>query len=125
MINRIHRFHGYNSLRLAYQRGQTSRGPLFAVKALANTRRSNYRLAVVVSRKVHKSAVIRNRIRRRLYEIVRQMNIDSAHDIVITVFHDTVATEDIKSLRSQLKKQLKQLGIAGHSKEAPATKSVV
>ncbi len=115
MISRANRFHGYNSLRKVYRRGQVARGGLFAVKAIDNPRRQTYRLAVVVSRKVDKSAVVRNRIRRRLYEIARELGaqIDQPHDIVITVFHSTVAETPHKDLAGQLKKQFKELGLIG------------
>jgi ribonuclease P protein component len=113
MLSRTHRFHGYNALRHVYRGGNTVRGPLFAVKAAHNPRRQNYRLAVVVSRKINKSAVARNRIRRRLYEQVRQLEdqITGPYDIVITVFHDSTRETETKVLRSHLKKQLKQAGI--------------
>src|SRR5579862_1327507 len=112
MISRTHRFHGYNALRGVYRHGAVARGPLFAVKALPNPGRKSYRLAVFTSRKVSKSAVTRNRVRRRLYELVRAQAdlIAEPHDIVITVFHDSVAQAPVKDLRSQLKKQLKQAG---------------
>jgi ribonuclease P protein component len=47
----------------------------------------------VVSRKVHKSAVVRNRIRRRIYEIVRRADAQpvSGTDLVFTVFSDQLA----------------------------------
>jgi ribonuclease P protein component len=113
MISRKNRFHGYNSLRNVYRSGQVSRGPLFAVKALPNDRRSSYRLAVVVSRKVDKSAVKRNRIRRRLYETSRELEsrLAQPHDIVITVFHATVLETPQKELAGQLKKQFKELSL--------------
>jgi ribonuclease P protein component len=113
MLSRTHRFHGYNSLRNVYRHGQVARGGLFAVKALANPRRQTYRVAVVVSRKVNKSAVARNRIRRRLYEISRELgrSITEPHDIVITVFHSTVLETPQAELAGQLKKQFKELGI--------------
>lgn len=113
MISRKHRFHGYGSLRFVYRNGQTVRGPLFAVKSLPNEKRKDYRLAVVVSRKVNKSAVARNRIRRRLYETVRQLEdrIETPHDIVITVFHDTLIDEPAEKLTAQVKKQLHASGI--------------
>jgi ribonuclease P protein component len=68
---------------------------------------------VVVSRKVNKSAVVRNRMRRRLYELAREIegHISQPHDIVITVFHDSLAEAPQKELRSQLKKQFKDTGI--------------
>jgi ribonuclease P protein component len=113
MLSRANRFHGYNSLRHVYRGGNTARGPLFAVKAIHNPRRQNYRLAVVVSRKINKSAVARNRMRRVLYELTRELDtqISGPYDIVITVFHDTLRETDSKTLRSQLKKQLKQAGV--------------
>lgn len=71
----------------------------------APSKRDDYRLAVVVSKKVSKSAVRRNRIRRRLFESVRRMRKDSAqswpYDFVLTVFHEDVATipaDEVESL---------------------------
>jgi ribonuclease P protein component len=63
------------------------------VRVARNQRRTEYRAAVIVSRKVHKSAVRRNRIRRRLYEIIRLQSphITEPYDIVLTVFSDQLA----------------------------------
>src|SRR5438270_1104569 len=109
MLSRTNRFHGYNSLRNVYRHGETTRGPLFAIKAMPNPKRQSYRLAVVVSRKVSKSAVERNRIRRRLYELVRESEgqISRPYDIVITVFHASLAQAPPADLRDQLIKQFK------------------
>jgi ribonuclease P protein component len=113
MLSRTHRFHGYNSLRYAHRHGRAARGPLFAVKAAENPKRQTYRVAVVVSRKVDKSAVARNRIRRRLYEICRELGpgIRQPADVVITVFHSSVVDTPHAELAGQLKKQLKELGL--------------
>ena len=113
MISRKHRFHGYGSLKHVYRNGTTVRGPLFALKAMPNPNRSSYRLAVVVSKKVNKSAVARNRIRRRLYEAVRhhEADITQPYDIVLTVFHSSVTDEPARSLARQVKKQLADAGI--------------
>ena len=72
MISRKHRFHGYGSLRYVYQNGKTVRGPLASLKYVHNPRRDSYRFAIVVSKKVNKSAIVRNRIRRRLFAIIRE-----------------------------------------------------
>lgn len=58
-------------------------------------------MAVVVSRKVHKSAVVRNRIRRRVYEVAREYEgqFQGAYDIVVTIFSDQVATMESVELR--------------------------
>lgn len=113
MISRKHRFRGYGSLKYVYQHGKTVRGPLFGLKAIENPKRETYRLAVVVSRKVNKSAVARNRIRRRLYEAVRLLEADilRPYDIVLTVFHSSVIEEPAELLAEQVKKQLDEAGV--------------
>lgn len=113
MIGKMHRFHGHNSLSYVYRNGDTVRGPLTSVKYAKNSRRQAYRVAVVVSKKVHKSAVVRNRIRRRLYEQVRLVSpqIAEPYDIVFTVFHDTVATMPAEELSKLVHAQLHQAKI--------------
>ena len=93
MIPIRHRFHGHNSLSLVYQKGQTSRTPQLTLKSVSNPRRKMYRVAVVVSRKVNKSAVVRNRIRRRIYEVVRTHEplIPDSYDLAFTAFSDELA----------------------------------
>lgn len=95
---------------------------MFSIKSVYNPKRESYRFAVVVSRKVNKSAVKRNRIRRRLYEALREIenDINGPQDIVLTVFHDSVAEEDYSTLTKQLKKQLREAGILARSKPHPA-----
>jgi len=114
MIAKLHRFHGLTSLRLVYGRGQTVRGSALAVKYIQNSRRDTYRAAVVVSRKTHKSAVVRNRIRRRIYEIIRGMEpeIVKPYDIVVTVYSDQVADLPAADLRTVMADLLQKAGIA-------------
>jgi ribonuclease P protein component len=113
MISRSHRFHGHGSLRYVYQHGRVVRGPLTALKYVRNERRKDYRLAVVVSKKVSKSAVVRNRIRRRLYEAFRshEPQITEAYDMVVTVFHETITELPNDELNKLVSAQLKQAGI--------------
>jgi ribonuclease P protein component len=113
MISKSHRFHGHGSLRYVYQHGDTVRGPLSALKFAPNKKRKDYRLAVVVSKKVSKSAVVRNRIRRRVYEAFRQQEprITEAYDMVFTVFHEQLAEITHEELTKLVYTQLKQAGI--------------
>ena len=111
MIARRNRFHGYGSLRYVYQNGKTVRGPLTALKYVANPKRSDYRLAVVVSKKVNKSAVVRNRIRRRLYEAARRQQIQQGYDLVLTVFHEGVGELPAEELERLVIAQLRQAGV--------------
>ena len=104
-------------MNFVYKSGRTIHGPLLAIKYAANPHGQTYRVAIVVSRKVNKSAVARNRMRRRLYAIMREMGnqINGPYDIVITVFHDTLISEPQKKLVTQVKNQLSQAGILSRS----------
>jgi len=88
MLSVTHRFHGHGSLRYVYRNGRAIRSHLVTIKYVSNPHRKHSRFAVVVSKKVHKSAVGRNRIRRRLYEIVRHElpRIKAPHDVAVMVF---------------------------------------
>lgn len=128
MINRIHRFHGYGSLRFVYQKGKTYRGQYGTIKCIVNNRRKTYRMAVVVSRKVHKSAVVRNRIRRRIYEIVRleEPNITAPYDMIFTVYSDQVATLPHAELRARILDKMVEAGIIlSYSSEPQADHDIV
>ena len=119
MIGRANRFHGYNALRHVYGRGQTVRGTHLSLKYMVNPRRSSstssssFRVAVVVSRKVHKSAVVRNRIRRRIYEIIRGQAgaFDQPYDLVFTIFSDQLAELPAPELRQLVESQLERASI--------------
>lgn len=113
MLSRAHRFHGYTALNYVYRRGQVVRGPLLSLKYVLNSRRRTYRVAVVVSRKVNKSAVGRNRIRRRIYEAVRSYSdrLTEPYDLVFTVFSDQLAEIDYTRLRKLVFGQLKKSGV--------------
>ncbi|HET7320849.1 MAG TPA: ribonuclease P protein component [Candidatus Saccharimonadales bacterium] len=112
MLGRQHRFHGLGSLNFAYKQGQTVRGPLLSLKYAANPKRSSYRVAVVVSKKVSKSAVQRNRMRRRVYEALQGEggNIKQPYDLVFTVFSDQVMNADFSELQKQVRKLLSVIG---------------
>jgi len=109
MIGRAYRFHGYGSLRYVYKSGQTVRGPHMSLRYSVNKKRQNYRLAVVVSKKVNKSAVARNRIRRRIYEAFRTMEwADKPCDLVITVFQATVEEMPVVELQKEVSSLVQQ-----------------
>lgn len=91
MLTARYRFHGHGSLRFVYKNGRAIRSRLITLKFTKNPRRKHSRVAVVVSRKVTKSAVRRNRIRRRIYETLRQQTtIPAQHDLIFLVFSSEV-----------------------------------
>ncbi len=87
MINMKHRFHGHGSLRYVYKNGDIARSRNFIVKTTVNPRRDHSRFAVVISKKTLKSAVGRNRVRRRVYEVLRHEidRVEVPRDIVVIV----------------------------------------
>lgn len=67
----------------AYQTGKTRQGALVLVRARPNNKPFS-RFGIVVSKKISKSAVTRNRVKRRISEIVRtNLNRNNGFDIVI------------------------------------------
>lgn len=113
MIQQAHRFHGRRSLNLVFKRGQVLRGPLLLLKYIHNSRIRGYRTAVVVSRKVSKSAVVRNRIRRRIYEAVREVEnqIGRPYDLVFIVRVEGLARIKSSELRHAVHGHLLKAGV--------------
>lgn len=103
MLAQSHRFHGHGSLGYVYRNGQSVRSHLFTVRYTPNKRRKQSRFAVVVSKKVLKSAVGRNRIRRRIYEQIRETVAQSpvTLDLVCIVVSAEVRDLEPAELRAQ------------------------
>lgn len=117
MLSQKYRFHGHGSLRYVYKHGESVRGRLITIKYVKNPHRKNSRVSVVVSKKVLKSAVGRNRIRRRIYEIIRQQLPEiekvGTFDIVVMVFSPEVRTIEYGELCSIVCQQLAAAKVIG------------
>lgn len=113
MLAQKYRFHGYGSLKFLYHKGKTYRTRTLALRVAKNDRRSNGRVAVVVTKKVQKAAPRRNRIRRRVYEIIRKNwnHIAPAHDILISVYDPNTNTMSHEQLEKSVIDLLQQAGI--------------
>ncbi|MGH7237501.1 MAG: ribonuclease P protein component [Candidatus Saccharimonadales bacterium] len=113
MIKRRHRFHGLGSLRGVYRRGQTVRSSIISLRYQINTGRDCYRAAVIVSKKVNKLAVRRNRIRRRVYEIIRlnEQKLRPDCEFIVTVFSDQIEAWSAARLAKEIKSLLKRAGL--------------
>jgi ribonuclease P protein component len=120
MIANKYRFHGHGSLRFVYKNGQVVRTHLLTVKYSHNPHRTHPRFAIVVSKKVLKSSVGRNRIRRRIYEAIRQSIDDTAnsYDIVFIVSSSEIINMPPGDLLDMTKNLLSQTGVY---KEKPKT----
>lgn len=107
------RFHGHGSLKYVYTHGHTQRSHLMALKYTTHPRRNTPRVAIVVSKKICKRAVGRNRIRRRIYEIVRHElpHLHEDRDLVFIVFSAEVLTTPHKELTENIQHLMKSAGI--------------
>ena len=110
MLAYKNRFHGYGSLRYVYSNGSSVRTQKITVKFAKNPHRKDSRFAVVVSKKVLKSAVGRNRIRRRVYEIIRHElpKIDGTFDVAVMIFHKSVKDISHEELKENIVNTFKE-----------------
>ncbi len=113
MIPKINRFHGRNSLSMVYRKGQTVSLNQVSIKFLPIKPDKPYRVSVVVARKVDKSAVVRNRIRRRMYELIRlkKPSLNQNVDMIVSVHSNDLATMKAVELDDLFNQLLKKAGL--------------
>lgn len=115
MISSDHRFHGHGSLKYIFANGATFRARHLVLRVVGNPRRKKTRIAVVVSKKIEKRAVGRNRIRRRLFSVIRDHlpDIAEVYDIVFIVTSPDIKEVDYRELQSEVSQILTQAGVFG------------
>lgn len=113
MLAKQFRFHGHGGLRFLYKNADTYRSRYFTLRITKNPRRSHYRCAVVVSKKTHKSAVGRNRMRRRVYELLRHdlSSWNGTYDVAIIITSAEVIAAPHDELKSSLHSLFSQAGV--------------
>ncbi len=89
MLARSNRLRLGRDIDRVYRQGRYGRGEFLAAK-VSQRSSGNSRAAVIVGKKVSKQAVVRNRIRRRLSELLaaKWQQIAPGCDIVVTVYAD-------------------------------------
>ena len=107
MLNSKYRFHSRGGVKHTYKQGKTIRRPEISL-IFAENSRGGTRVAVVVSKKVLKSAVGRNRIRRRVYEAARLnwSQVKPARDYIFIVFDRKVASMPFSELQKLVRSLL-------------------
>ena len=112
MLSKKYRFHSRGGVRYTYQNGKTIRGSKISL-VFADNSRNKQRYAVVVSKKVLKSAVGRNRIRRRVYEAVRVElpKIQKPVDCIFIVYSKEILNTDFKLIQKTIRDLLKEANI--------------
>jgi len=69
---------------------------------------SRPRVAVSVSKKISKSAVVRNRVRRRVYSILRSLILQISNGAYLFVVKPGVEKLDIEKIKSEVMKLLEE-----------------
>lgn len=110
MINRERRLRRARDINRVYAKGRYGGASGLSAKALASGLEVN-RAAVIVSRKVSKKAVVRNRIRRRIMGVLADIwaTLSPSYDIVVTV-RDNIAELSAPELKKQLQTALAKAG---------------
>ena len=112
MLSKKYRFHSRGGVRYTYQNGNTIRGSKISL-VFAENSRNKQRYAVVVSKKVLKSAVGRNRIRRRVYEAIRLTlpKVNKPVDCIFIIYHKDILNLDFKEIQKIIRDLLKEADI--------------
>ena len=109
MLASKYRFHGYGSLRFLFSHGKTYRSKSISLRVAPNSRRQNSRVSVVISKKVIKASPKRNRVRRRVYEVLRTEwdHIKPSYDILISIYDPSFFDAEHVIIATEIKKMLK------------------
>jgi len=110
MLSHTLRFHGHGGLRYLYRNGKTSRTRSFLLRFTPNQTRLHSRVTVIVSKKTMKSAARRNRMRRRVYEIIRHEwdQLDHPFDLSVTIYSQDVQIVPYEKLQHEIQQLLSQ-----------------
>jgi ribonuclease P protein component len=110
MLAKVFRFHGHQSVRRSYRQGSSVRGFIGSLHVYEDAKSPKLKVAVVVSKKVSKSAVVRNRIRRRIFEQVRvhQPILTKQAELVFTIYQEEAATMPSQKLADAVEELLKR-----------------
>lgn len=114
MIPFNNRFHGHSSLNYVYKNGKSFHSRLFKIKVIDNPKRKKTRAAVIISKKVLKSAVRRNRVRRQIYEYISKkiiINNEKIYDIAIIVLSGELFSMNQVDIFDQLDQLFNQTNI--------------
>ena len=117
MLNKKYRFHSRGGVKYVYRKGKTIRSDKISLVFCDNLK-GKTRMAVVVSKKVEKTAVGRNRIRRRVYEVLRR-NFDlipSRRDYIFVVYTKSVAEMPVGELEKVLGELVEQSKVCYNTK---------
>lgn len=111
MLSSKYRFHSRGGVKYTYQKGKTIRTPKLSL-VFAPNKKQKQRYAVVVSKKVLKTAVGRNHIRRRFYEAIRlEFDPTLKLDCIFVIYSKEFTKMDFSQIRELIKNLLAKASV--------------
>lgn len=91
--------------------GRSSYNKILGIKAIAS-QQANSRFGIIISAKISKKAVERNKIKRQIREIIRARSdkIKSGYDIVIISLPD-ILSKNYQEIEESINRHFKRLGL--------------
>ena len=108
MLSRSNRLTRNKDFQRIYDHGQTCRGPYLMIKVLKNELSIN-RLGIVVSKKVSKKAVTRNKIKRWIRYLFSQelFQLKPGYDIMV-ITYPKIRNQEYKTIKENLMEVFKK-----------------
>jgi len=111
MLKKINRIRRDKEFDRVFKTGHSFYGQVLGVKAVANDLGYN-RFGIIISTKVSKKAVVRNKFRRQIRAIIR-INLDKlkpGHDVVLIIF-PLILDKNYQELENIVKNGFKRLNL--------------
>ncbi|MBI3337423.1 MAG: ribonuclease P protein component [Candidatus Staskawiczbacteria bacterium] len=111
MLSQINRLRKKKDFEKLFKEGKSFKSTFLVLKAVKNNLKEN-RFGFIVSKKVSKKAILRNKIKRNLRDIVRQniKDIKSGVDVVLIVLPD-FGKKNFSEIKEILNNLLKKAGL--------------
>ena len=109
-MHRDHRLRRKADIELVYREGRVVSGPLLAIRLRPNGL-DTFRFAIVAGKRIG-NAIVRNRVRRRLREIARQLPIRPGLDLIFGA-RPEAATASFRELATAMRDLLRRAKALG------------
>lgn len=106
MLKRENRLTKDKEFKHVFEKGRSFKENSLFLKISANDLDS-FRIGIIVSKKVSKKAVKRNKIKRQIREIVRESNLKNGFDLVI-VTYPTISLKTFEEIKKELNNLFKK-----------------
>jgi ribonuclease P protein component len=110
MLPKAHRLVKRKDFQLLAQKGKPFYSPLFTLKIFKSAVDAS-QFGIVISAKVSKKAVVRNKIKRRLTEVIRKMDNLAKNKKVMILVKAAAVDKDFLVLKDELERLFRKAGL--------------